>query len=193
MRIEALRTHLTCLALPALIAWPAAGLRAADEVARGAIVASAEVRARSAVHVSSDVLQFDVPDGGMPAVAAVRFKAGVRAASDADVQLLVSVTASPAVAVTILPMDGGTDGPPAPLGSAPVKRTLTDSNDTSAQVLLGSMRLRGEADDFVQGPAALRGEMQPCAGVSRFAPGRAATRPGPWRLLRARGGRGTVW
>lgn len=120
MRSAVVQPPLVCAVVAALIGWPGAGVCAADDVARAAIVASAEVRARSGVRVSSDVLHFDVADGGAAAVAAITFAAGVRAAADADVRLLASVAADPGVTVALVSIDGATEVPVAGAGTAPV-------------------------------------------------------------------------
>jgi hypothetical protein len=70
---------------------PGALLIAADStVARTSVVASAEIRTRTSIVGSTDMLRFHVTDANQPADAILTFAAGARAAASSEVLLLVS-------------------------------------------------------------------------------------------------------
>ena len=67
----------------------AAGVAAAEDVARATVAINAQVAARTSLRVSSDVLRFDVAGPGATATAVIEFSAGTRTASDENVVLTV--------------------------------------------------------------------------------------------------------
>lgn len=73
-----------------------ARLGAASDTITRALVAHAEVATRTSLRVSSQVLQFTVPDPARPAVATVDFVAGVRTHAGAEVVLTVETAFLPA-------------------------------------------------------------------------------------------------
>jgi len=65
-------------------------LEAEETLGKASVAATADVRHRTGLVVSSDVLRFHVTDGGQPAEVVVTFAAGARTTSGADVLLFVT-------------------------------------------------------------------------------------------------------
>jgi hypothetical protein len=79
--------HLVTLTL---VLTGSASIAAGDStIARTAVVATADVRTRTAISQSTDVLQFTVTDPNLPAEADLLFTAGARAGTSTQVRLLV--------------------------------------------------------------------------------------------------------
>ncbi|HEY7498673.1 MAG TPA: hypothetical protein VH740_09175 [Vicinamibacterales bacterium] len=70
---------------------PFGAVASADStVARTAVVASAEIRTRTSIVASTELLRFHVTDARQPIEAVVTFSAGARAAASSDVLLIVT-------------------------------------------------------------------------------------------------------
>ena len=63
---------------------------AGSTVARTSVVASADVRTRTSIVASTELLRFQVAEENQPAIATLTFSAGARAAATSEVLLLVT-------------------------------------------------------------------------------------------------------
>jgi hypothetical protein len=100
------------------------------------IAATADVRHRTGLVVSSDVLHFHVTDAGQPAEVVVTFSAGARTASTADVLLFVTALnahSDPSLIGTALTISSGTS-------EAVTGPVTSDGPSLAAQWIGGGLR-----------------------------------------------------
>lgn len=89
-----MRTLPAILASAALVSAATVAPARASETATSTVVVNVQVASRTSLKVSSDVLQFDIAQPGVPATVAIDFSAGARVASAADVVLTVEALRS---------------------------------------------------------------------------------------------------
>jgi hypothetical protein len=118
-----MRTLSAVLASAALVSTATVAPLRAAETATSTVAVNVQVASRTSLKVSSDILQFDVPQPGVPATAAIDFSAGARIAAAAHIVL------------TVEPLRG-LDGPG---GAADVEASITFDGD-------GDGLLRGTLD-----------------------------------------------
>jgi hypothetical protein len=123
-------------------------LGAASDTITRAVRAHAEVATRTSLSVSTQVLQFTVPDPARPAVATVDFVAGVRTHVGAEVVLTVETASLPGAAGRDSSLTFAGDGE-GTLGGA-----MVPAQSSIVGRWVGSGRRSGRIAFALQGPAA---------------------------------------